>query len=62
MFAEASEDKCVKVVTEEEHDIIEGQDENNKEFTYMGNMEILKVHESPIGGHACMNKTYEALY
>jgi transposase InsO family protein len=62
MFAGAHEDKCVKVVTEEGRDIIEGQDKTNGEFTDKEKTEILKeIHESPIGGHAGMNKTYKRL-
>jgi hypothetical protein len=60
LFAGANEGKCVKVVTEESHDIVEGQDEKNKEFNDKEKTEILKeIHESPIGGHAGMNKTYK---
>jgi hypothetical protein len=60
MDSRADEDKYVRVITEENCDVTENQDKKDKKFTAKEKMEILKeIHESPIGGHAGMNKTYK---
>lgn len=65
-----SENKCIGVVTEDTRDKAEdargrvdvGVNRENRELTSKEKLDILKeMHESPIGGHCGMSKTYKRL-
>jgi transposase InsO family protein len=62
MYAGNNGDKCVGVVTDGNHDDSKNQETENKEITAKEKMEILKeMHESPVGGHGGMTRTYKRL-
>jgi transposase InsO family protein len=65
MYTGTEDNKCIRVVTEEKIGTAEGQevkDMKDKELTSKEKMEILReMHESPIGGHVGMNRTYKRL-
>jgi hypothetical protein len=56
------EHKGIRVVTEEKSARVEGQEVKDKKLSSKEKMEILReMHESPIGGHVGMNRTYKRL-
>jgi hypothetical protein len=62
MYTETKEHKSIRVVTEENGDRVEGQEVKDKELSSKEKMEILReMHESHIGGHVSMNRTYKRL-
>jgi hypothetical protein len=62
MYAGNNGDKCVSVVTDGNHDDSKNQETENEESTAKEKMEILKeMHESPVGGHGGMTRTYKRL-
>jgi hypothetical protein len=54
--------ECIRVVTEEKGVTVEEQEVKNKELSSKEKMEILReMHDSPVGGHVGINRTYEKL-
>jgi hypothetical protein len=62
MYTGTEEHKYIRVVTEEKGVTIEGHEVKDKELSSKEKMEILRErHESPIGGHVRMNRSYKRL-
>jgi hypothetical protein len=62
MYTGTEENKCVRIVTEENYDDGESERVLDKKLSGKEKLEILKeLQESPIGGHDAVNKTYKRL-